>query len=242
MRRFAVAVAALCCAPLLSSCSVASSDPLCNGRVSVADFVLQFGQGLANFGDDESNTLEADSLSVLNVVLDGRDAAGGTGEAAVALSDKVADFVAAMNSWDWSVNGALADQSAVAAADALGTEETLLQANTVEALVLQKCGSVSTIAAPVQSVETLPTPAVPSPTATDPDAAAPNDQSEAYALGSAVGTMFGLTLDATQVQCLGDALQGVVDVTDSQAGPGQYASQFQTAFDGCGIKYEVTGG
>lgn len=237
-RRLTVLLAAI--VPLfVTSCGVSTGRALCNGRLSVADYVLRFGQGLADFGDDETVTLEADSVSVLDVVLDARTAGGETGAAARALADRVAAFVAAMNSHDWVVSDALDDQKATVAADNLGTTEALREANTVEAEILRVCGHVSTLAPPVDTAETLPPPSIASPTQTDPESSSQNDQSEEYALGSAVGSMFGLTLTGEQVQCLGRELQGVVDVTNAQSGPGQYEKQFQAAFDTCGIKYTV---
>ncbi|MFM8553570.1 MAG: hypothetical protein ACKOBO_03010 [Acidimicrobiales bacterium] len=223
---------------VLCACSPGASDDLCRGRVSVADWVLQLTQGLANFDDSAATQLEADSLSVLDVVIAARDADRG-GPDASALSEEVADFVAAMNSLDWSVSAALDDARAVAAADALGTEETLRKANVVEAAVLTECGTVPTIVQPADTAETLPFPSVPSPTATDPDSGPPDEESEARALGTEVGNAFGLTLTDEQVVCLGRSLNGVTDATGALAGPGQYQAQFQAAFDGCGIGFEV---
>lgn len=238
LRRNLVVLLAL--VPIVSvSCGGATGRALCTGRVSVAEYVLRFGQGLANFGDDETVSLEVDSISVLDVALDARGAGGMAADAAVALSVKVAAFVAAMNSLDWVVSDALDDQKASAAADNLGSTETLREANTVEAEILRVCGHVSSVAPPVDTAETLPPPAIAPPTQTDPDSSPQKDQSEEYALGSAVGTMFGLTLTNGQVQCLGTELQGVVDVTNAQSGPGQYENQFQSAFDACGIDYTV---
>lgn len=241
MRRLLTATVMLCGTLLVAACGAPGGDDLCGGRVSVADYVLRFGQGLANFGDDEALSLEADSVSVLGVVLAARSADGQTGAAASTLSERVADFVASMNSHDWVIGESLDDATATAAADELGTTDTLRLANTVEAEVLRVCGSVSTLAPPDDPEETLPAPSVPSPTATDPESSGQNDASEEYALGSAVGTMFGLTLDPEQVQCLGSRLQGVVDVTGAQAGPSQYERQFQSAFDACGIDHTVGG-
>lgn len=239
MRRGVAAVVLLLSALVTASCSVQVGSALCSGRVSVADYVVQFNQGLANFGDDETLTLEADSLSALDVSLDARNAGGETGDAARSLAESIAEFVKVMNSWDWIISDALDDPRAVDSADALGTSDVLRRANTVEAYVIQRCGSVSTLAAPQETPETLPAPVVPAPDATDPESSAVNDQSGEYALGSTVGSMFGLTLTPVQVQCLGTQLQGVVDVTSAQAGPDQYQGQFQSAFDKCGIGYKV---
>lgn len=225
---------------VLAGCGGGETEALCRGRVSVADWVLQFGQGLANFDDAAATELEADSVSILDAVLAARSA-DRAGDSAVRLSEIVASFVAAMNTHDWSVSAALDDTRAVAAADALGTEDALRLANAVEAVVLTECGTVPTIAQPSDTAETLPFPSVPSPTATDPDSSPPPEESEARALGTAVGSAYGLTLTDEQVVCLGTALNDVADATGAFAGPGQYQAQFQAAFDGCGIAFEVPG-
>lgn len=233
-------LAALLFVPLvLVGCSQGSTTPLCAGRVSIADWVLQFGQGLANFDDSASMSLQVDSVSILDVALAARDSDEEAAAAAVGLSTKIATFVAVMNSHDWLVSVALEDDKAIAAADALANEESLRQANTIESLILSKCPSVSTLAPPVATYDTLPAPSVPSPTATDPPDNGQKDASEATALGIAVGTAFGITMSAEQVTCVGTQLQGVVDATQAMSGPGQYTAQFQSAFDACGVDFMV---
>ena len=234
----AVVLSALVLAPLLAGCRAGDVEELCRGRVSVGDWVLQFGQGLANFDDSVATELEADSLSVLDVVLAARpDGLGG--DDAVELSRQVAAFVATMNSHDWSVSAALEDERALEAADALGTEDALRRANIVEAAVLTECGTVPTIVQPVDTAETLPFPPVPAPTDTEPESRPPDDESEARAIGTGVGTAFALTLTDEQVVCLGRELNGISDATGALAGPGQYQAQFQAAFDACVIPFEV---
>lgn len=236
MRRFLAASAFLL--PLLG-CSVDTRGTACSGRVSVPEYVLQFGQGLANFGDDETVTLEADSLSVLDVLLAARDFGGEAGQAASDLSASVADFVAAMNSLDWSVSAALDDVETVRRADVLGSSGSLRLANTVEAAVIEECGAVPTAAPPAMTAETLPLPAVPAPTDTEPPSSPPDDAQQHEATGTMVGTMFGLVLTPAQVSCVGRELEGVIDATQSVSGPGQYGAQFQAAFDACGVDFTV---
>ena len=225
----------------LQACSGGAGEPLCSGRVSVPEYVLRFGQGLANFDDSLSLTLEADSVSVLDVVLAARDAPEGTGTTAGSLATTVAGFVGVMNSHDWIISDALEDPRATSAADALGTEESLRAANTVEALVLARCGSAPTVPAPSSSVDTLPPPPYPGPDDTLPEAGLPDDASDATALGRAVAIQYGLTLSQEQVRCLGTALQGIMDATEAVSSPRQYQEQFQPAFDSCGIDFEVPG-
>ena len=235
MKRVLVLVVSLLC---LQACAGSAAEPLCGGRTSVAAYVIRFGQGLANFDDGSSLALEADSVSVLDVVLAARDA-DTTRTAAESLAAKLGSFIGVMNGHDWIISDSLDDPRALSTSDALGTEESLREANTVEALVLQTCGSDSVPDAPVDSAETLPPPSYQAPTDTSPDAALPDDSSDAASLGRTVGIQFGLTLTQRQVECLGLALQGISDVTEAFSSPAQYQKQFQAAFDQCGIPFEV---
>ena len=237
MRRVLVVVVAVVG---LQSCSGGDTRPLCAGRTSVSEYVLRFGQGLANFDDQLSLSLEADSVSALDVTLAARDTES-TRVSAESLSAKIGAFIGVMNSHDWLVTEALDDPKAVSASDDLATEESLREANTIEALVLNTCGTSPTVAAPLDSVETLPPPSYQTPADTAPDAGVPDDTSDATALGRAVGIQFGLTLTQKQVECLGLELQKVSDGTESFSSPNQYQQQFQPAFDACGIAFEVPG-
>ena len=225
----------------LQACSGGAPEPLCSGRGSVPEFVLRFGQGLANFDDSVSLSLEADSVSALDVVLAARESPGATKTAAESLAGRIAAFVGVMNSHDWIISAALDDPRAVETSDALGTQDALREANTVEALVLSRCGSAPTVAAPLDSVETLPPPSYPDPNDTVPESGIPDDASDATALGRAVAIQYGLTLTPGQLECLGTGLQGVSDATESISSPRQYQEQFQPAFDACGIDFEVPG-
>lgn len=236
----AVASAALL-AGTLAACSDAAESPLCSGRVSVADFVVQFGQGMAEFDDSTVLDLQANSVSVLDVLLAARDSDPETKSAAESLSAKLAAFIAGMNAHDWIISDALDDDAVGRASDALATEDSLRQANTVEALVLRTCPAAVTVAAPEATYDTLPSPSVPSPTATDPPASGQKDASQEYALGQLIGNTFGITMTPVQVQCVGTALSGVTDATGAQAGPGQYSAQYQRAFDDCGVDFTVPG-
>jgi len=224
----------------LQSCTGGETSPLCSGRSSVSEYVLRFGQGLANFDDSSALNLEADSVSALDVALAARDS-DQTNPSAESLAAKIGTFVGIMNSHDWIITEALDDPKAIASSDALGTQDSLREANTIEALVLTSCGSSPTLAAPLDSVETLPPPSYQKPTETVPEAAVPDDVSDATALGRAVAIQFGLTLTQEQVTCLGVELQKVSDGTESFSSPQQYQQQFQTAFDACKIAFEVPG-
>lgn len=235
MRRIVAAVVVAA----LPGCGAQTVDPLCGEAVSVAGYIAGFSGGLANLDDQALGSLEGSSIEVLSVVLAARDAGDETTAAARSLAEKVADFVATMNSHDWDVTAAQADDVAVARADRLGSTEAFAEANAVEAHVITECGLVVPSLPSQGSAETLPGPAVSSPHDTEPPSGPQNDGSEARAVGRMVATMFSLVLDDTAAECLGAALGSVEDATQAVSSPEQYEEQFRTAFAGCGIDAEV---
>lgn len=215
----------------LSSCGGGGST-FCDGVKSVSDYVAQFAQGLDNFSEDRYTQLRLDSLDALDVV-EGTTDDPAHGADAKGLRSRLRDFVTAMDDVSWDVSRALENESAVSAAGALATPEALAQANSVESVVISRCGLPTTIP-PLVGSDTLPYPSVPAPTATDPPSAGPNEDSEAQSTGQMVATQFGLTLSPTEVLCLGRELGNVID-----DGSGDPASTYQRAFDVCGIDFTV---
>ena len=222
---------------LVTSCSAKSTD-ICDGISSVAGFTSQFSQGLDNFSESQYSQLREETLTARNAVnhvavnnIDSVEASE--------LGKKINVFISSMEKLDWDVSVALTDSGASNSALALGTAESLTQANTVESLLIGECGLPSTIAGNIQSVETLPAPSIPGPTQTDPPTNTINETSQDDALGAIVAALFQLNLSPSQTSCLGKALQGVVDVSSSNANLAQYQGQFQKAFDECSIKFTV---
>ena len=109
MKRVLVLVVSLLC---LQACAGSAAEPLCGGRTSVAAYVIRFGQGLVNFDDGSSLALEADSVSVLDVVLAARDA-DTTRTAAESLAAKLGSFIDVMNGHDWIISDSLDDPRAL---------------------------------------------------------------------------------------------------------------------------------
>lgn len=221
---------------LLSSCG-SSSDSLCNGVKSVAGFVSQFSEGLDNFAENQYTQLRLDSLDALQTaraaVKDdkyGRDAG--------IVATRLQNFINSMDEVSWDVSQALESRDAVEAAATLGTPETLAAANSVESVVIGRCGLPSTVPSLVGS-DTLPFPSVPAPTATDPPTNGPNEDSEFRATGQMVAARFGLTLTETEVVCLGRELQNVYDSGADNVDDVNGASIYQAAFDVCGINFSV---
>lgn len=219
----------------VSSCS--AGPGLCDGVRSVAQYVTGFQQGLDNFSEDQYNRLRMDTLDALDTVRSISDMTGTT-ESAL-LAGKIEMFVAAMDDSEWDVTVALSSATANRAASALGTPETLGQANVVEAAVIDRCGLPTTVEQSDRTGETLPSPVIPAPTQTDPPTDTIDQASEDESQGRMVATLFGLTLSQDKVVCLGRALQDVTDLSSAGANLAQYQGQFQKAFDSCNIAFTV---
>jgi hypothetical protein len=144
-----------------------------------------------------------------------------------------------MNSVDWDVNRALDIAEANTAALELGSALTLMEANAVEGELINICGMPSTVAPPTDGEVTLPMNSIPSPNATDPTMNTVNDSSELSVIGKMVATQFGLTVSDSEASCLGNSLSDIYDVSGPNANNAQYQSQFQRAFDSCGIVFIV---
>lgn len=224
-------------AGLLASCSL-DSGGLCSRAVSAPSYTVRFAQGLDNFSEDQYTALRLDTLSVRDTLVDVLEVAPDSAPAASVLT-KVDVFIAAMDAANWDVTVALADQDANEAAADLGSATTLADANQVDALVIEQCGLPATIAPNGEPPQTLPSPWIAPPDATEPESPLVADDSEIYALGEVVGTLFALTLDQDQVMCLGEQLVSVVDKSDATSNAAQYKKQFQVAFDACGIEFTV---
>jgi hypothetical protein len=217
---------------------VSNSEDFCDGISSVAGFTTQFAQGLDNFSENQYSQLRDETNSardaVNHVAVKNVDSVE-----ASELGKKINVFISSMENVNWDVSLALSDSVASSAAMTLGTAESLTQANTVESLLIGECGLPSTIAGNIESADTLPSPSIPGPTQTDPPTNTINESSQDNALGAIVASLFQLNLSPAQTSCLGKELQGVVDVSSSNANLAQYQGQFQKAFDACLIDFTV---
>ena len=54
-----------------------------------------------------------------------------------------------------------------------------------------------------------------------------------------IADQFGLTITDTEAECLGESLSGIYDVSGPETNNAQYQRQFQRAFDGCGIVFDI---
>ena len=213
-------------------------EGLCANAISVPSFTTRLSQGLDNFSEDQYEQLRLDSLDARSTVNAVAVSPKAPSEAAV-LAIRINKFISAMDDSLWDVSVALQNSHAVEAATTLGSSETLSLANVVDAAVISQCGLPSTLAPLAGTVDTLPSPVVPSPTQTDPPSSPPNDESEEMESARTVSNIFGLDLSDEQLICLGSALYGIVDVSSASSNLAQYQGQFQKAFDKCNIDFKV---
>lgn len=222
---------------LVTSCS-SKSESACRSNISVSDYVASFSQGLDNFSEDRYAQLRSESHSAYERTVNEVTEESVTIEA-TALATKISAFIAVMETVNWDVNRALDIAEALTAAEVLGSEASLREANAVEAKIVSQCGMPSTVASASDPEVTLPMNPIPSPTATDPPMKTVNDSSELSVIGKMVATQFGLTVSDIEATCLGTSLSGIYDVSGANANIAQYQSQFQRAFDSCGINFTV---
>ena len=225
-------------ASFMVSCGSRRDGLNCSSIQSVSGFVQRFSLGLDNFSENQYQQLRLDTLDVLDTVtVAARESVDP--EKANQLVRKINLFITSMDEVSWDVSRALQTNIAVDAANSLGSEQTLRDANEIESFVIRKCGLPSTVPVGSEGEIRLPDPSVPSPTATDPPANTINEISEAQALGTTIANIFALTLDVKQLRCLGESLSDIVDLSDASSNSAQYQGQFQKAFDECNIQFSV---
>ena len=219
------------------SCS-SGPEAVCSSNISISDYVAGFSQGLDNFSEDRYSLLRTESNSAyertVNAVTDDVITTEAT-----SVASKISAFISVMDKVDWDVTRALNVSDAITAAEALGSESTLRQANAVEGQLVARCGLPSSIAPPNGSENTMPMNPIPSPTATDPTTNTVSDSSELSVIGKMIADQFGLTITDTEAECLGESLSGIYDVSGPETNNAQYQRQFQRAFDGCGIVFDI---
>lgn len=222
---------------VLLACGSSVVD-ICSQAVSVPSYTTRFILGLDNFSEDQYENLRTDTVRTRQTVAQVLELYPDDENTSFVLK-KIDDFSLAMSDVDWDVSRALGSPDAVQGAVVLGSAETISQANQIDALVISLCGLPATFVPNDATGDTLPMPWIPSPTDTEPDTELADDESEIYALGEMVGTLFGLTLNPEEVKCLGDELVNVVDKSDATSNSAQYQLQFQKAFDNCSIAFTV---
>lgn len=237
--RIGVGVLSLAAVVFLGACSEQRAD-LCDSPVSVAGYVLGFSQGLTNLDEDQFLGLRLDTLEVRDTVVAlAEDANVDTSTVATELRVLFDEFSTEMDSYEWNIFDALSWATVREVITEIGSESTLKKANTIEASLIERCGLPESVSISDSTVDTLPFPEIPSPTATDPPTATIDENNEHRVTGEMVGNIFGLTLTDDQVVCLGRELSTIVDATGESADIARYQRQYQAAFDECDIDFTV---
>lgn len=221
---------------LVAACG-STKDNFCNGVSSVAGFTSRFSLGLDNFSENEYSQLRLDALDTYDIVMEAVRESKDSVDA-VRLSRTLSKFINEMDKVAWDVTRALKNEQIVAAAAELGSSETLVRANSVEAFVISRCGLPSTVASNAVT-DTLPMPSIPGPTDTEPPSDTIDQDSEHFATGMLLGSIYGIELSQFEATCLGRELDGVVDLSGANADASLYVAQFQRAFDTCEIPYRI---
>ena len=210
----------------------------CDSAISISSYVIGLRQGLGDVSQNEYSQFRIDTLDVYDTVsafVDEKDVS----VAAVALQQDLADFIRFLDDAQWDVSKLADSTIAVLLVKKLSNSEALARSNEIELALIGECGVASTVPTSQDSQSQLPDVSFPPVDQTDPPANRTSDEKEAIENGRMVATLFGLTLSESEVQCLGEALSGIYDITSSAADIGQYQSQFQKAFDTCSIAFNV---
>jgi hypothetical protein len=222
---------------LVTSACSGKADSFCSRSSSVAGVALMLSNGLSDISESQYATLRSDLLFAHNAAFESMKDQPEDSDS-TRFYVKLQKFTSIMEELSWDFSEALLDVAASNAAANLGTPAALREANTVESFVITTCGMPSTV--PFEAtVDTLPSPSIPGPTATDPPSSNQNQKSENIATGKVLAAIYGVSISDTEAQCLGSLLGDVVDATSASADSAQYAQQFQKAFDVCGINTAI---
>lgn len=219
----------------LASCSAFStSDDLCDSRVSVADFLTSLRDGVGAIADSQYASIRMSAFDAYDATVEAMDNED-TRSAASVLQPRLQRFVQEMDDLSWDLSVVADSVEALDAITALNSEDSLQQANVVDAYMISRCGTASTVVQSPGVEITLPGPVISQPNDSLPLTEEPNERSEAASLGFTVATAFNLTLSESEMVCLGTALTGVYDASGDSKNIDQYTQQFQSAFNNCNI-------
>ena len=225
---------------LIAGCAEQSSLDVCGRRTSLASVTGVLSQGVDAIAAETSASLRLDILANQNILSAARDGAPeGVSEAIGEVLSAYADVQSALDLVDWDLSAAATDKGVQSSIEKVTTGQALVASATVESYLFAKCG------APLQSdvdqvaPVTLPVSTQLGTDVTDPDTAPVADDSEVVTLGLLIGNSFQLTLSLEDARCLGEKVSDVVDYSNENSSSEQYASQYQRAFDACGIDFDV---
>ena len=225
---------------LTTGCSQESVFDVCGRRTSLASVTGVLSQGLDAVAAESSAALRFDIIANQNVLSAARvDAPEGVVSAIDDVLGAYAEVETALDSVDWDLAVAASDVTVQKAVEEVTAGSALVASATVESYLFTKCGAPMLAAADEVAPATLPPSTQLGTDVTDPETSPLETDSEISALGILIGNSFQLTLTADEATCLGEEVSKVVDYSDSGSSNEQYTSQYQRAFDACGIDFDV---
>jgi hypothetical protein len=224
------------------ACSSGQNDALCGPSASIGTVASSIAAGQYEFDEtDAGSSLRLDVLSAinqLNIIQDG--AAQDLQQQLRLLFDQFQGFLDIADSLDWSDVSMSSDVGIDGIVAQLNSDEGVFATTAADSYIAATCGDGATeVGGDGEGLPTLPAPVISSPTATDPPMEMVNNDTDALALGETVATLFGLNLPASMSLCLGKTLSDISDVTTGNASASEYQAQFQSAFDLCGINFQI---
>jgi len=224
------------------ACSSDQNDALCGPSVSIGVVASSIAIGQYEFDETDAGTsLRLDVLTAinqLNIIQD--DASPDVQQQTIVLEDQFQKFLDTADTLDWNDSAMSSDVSIDGVVAQLNSDEGVFAVTTADSYIATVCGDgVTDVGGDGAGLPTLPAPVIPSPTATDPSMEMVNSDADAQALGDTVATLFGLNLPPSMALCLGRTLSEISDVTTGNASASEYEAQFQSAFDACGIDFQI---
>lgn len=223
-----------------AACSSESAVDVCSRRTSLASVTGVLSQGLDAVAAESSGALRLDIIANQNILNAART---GAPEGVMAAIDEVlrayATVEGALDLVDWDLAVAASNEGVQDAVEKVTAGSALLASATVESYLFAKCGAPLDASSDAVAPASLPASTQLGTDVTDPETSPLVTDSETAALGRLIGNSFQLTLTADEATCLGVEVSKVVDYSDETSSSEQYTSQYQRAFDACGIDFDV---
>jgi hypothetical protein len=225
-----------------ASCSSDQNDALCGPSISIGTVASAIAVGQYEFDEtDAGSSMRLDVMTAINQVnIIQENASQDLQLQAVFLLDQFQKFLDISDGLNWNdlmMSSEVAIDGIVAQ---LNSDEGVFATTTVDSYIATVCGDgTRDVGGDGAGLPTLPAPVIPSPLATDPPMEMVNSDADAQALGDTVATLFGLNLPPSMSLCLGKTLSEISDVTTGNASASEYEAQFQSAFDACGIDFQI---
>ena len=197
-------------------------------------------QGLDAVAAETAGALRLDIIANQNILNAAR--VGAPEGVAMAIDEVLRAYATveeALDLVDWDLAVAASSAGVQQAVEVVTGGAALTASATVESYLFANCGAPLDASSEVVAPASLPPSTQLGTDVSDPETAPPAADNEIAALGRLIGNSFQLTLSAEEAACLGEEVSKVVDYSDQSSSAEQYSSQYQRAFDTCGIDFVV---